>query len=392
MSKLSSRQLRFTQKFPRWAIALKYPAEEAPTRVEDIILNVGRTGAVTPVAVLSPVQLAGTTVSRASLHNGDRIAELDIHIGDTAVVRKAGEIIPEVVRILPALRPAGARAFTLPSRCPECQESVFRPEGEAVTRCINSSCPAIVRGALIHWASRDALDISGVGEKWVQQWVEQGLVKSVADLYRLNVETLLPLDRMGEQLAQKLVDAIAASREQPWARVLYVFGIRHVGSVNAQLLAEQFTSADVLSQAAPADIESVYGIGPEIAQSVHQWFRVRSNQQLIGQLKQAGLQLEQDRARSEQHRPQPFQGKIFVLTGTLPTLKRSEAKTLVEQAGGKVTGSVSKKTDYVVVGEDAGSKLEKAQSLKITQLSEADLVALLTPSPEQSNSDLGDSN
>ena len=165
-----------------------------------------------------------------------------------------------------------------------------------------------------------------------------------------------------------------------------------MGSVNAQLLAEQFTSADVLSQAAPADIESVYGIGPEIAQSVHQWFRVRSNQQLIGQLKQAGLQLEQDRARSEQHRPQPFQGKIFVLTGTLPTLKRSEAKTLVEQAGGKVTGSVSKKTDYVVVGEDAGSKLEKAQSLKITQLSEADLVALLTPSPEQSNSDLGDSN
>ncbi|MEO1351256.1 MAG: NAD-dependent DNA ligase LigA [Cyanobacteria bacterium J06635_15] len=374
-------RLGFTQKFPRWAVALKYPAEEAPTVVENISVNVGRTGAITPVAELSPVQLAGTTVSRASLHNGDRIAELDIHIGDTAVVRKAGEIIPEVVRILPELRPANAKRFTLPTHCPECGEPVFKPEGEAVTRCINSSCPAIVRGALIHWASRDALDIGGVGEKWVQQWVDQGLVKSVADLYALTVETLLPLERMGQQLAQKLVDAIAASKQQPWARVLYGLGIRHVGSVNAQLLSEPFSSVEKLAQATPEEIEAVYGIGPEIAQSVNQWFQVPSNQTLVQRLQVAGVQLEGTRDDSGRDRPQPLQGKTFVLTGTLPTLKRGDAKALIEQAGGKVTGSISKKTDYVVVGNDAGSKLEKAQKLNITQLSETDLIALVDVHP-----------
>ncbi|MEO0828579.1 MAG: NAD-dependent DNA ligase LigA [Cyanobacteria bacterium J06639_16] len=374
-------RLGFTQKFPRWAVALKYPAEEAPTVVEKISVNVGRTGAITPVAELSPVQLAGTTVSRASLHNGDRIAELDIHIGDTAVVRKAGEIIPEVVRILPELRPANAKRFTLPTHCPECGEPVFKPEGEAVTRCINSSCPAIVRGALIHWASRDALDIGGVGEKWVQQWVDQGLVKSVADLYDLTVETLLPLERMGQQLAQKLVDAIAASKQQPWARVLYGLGIRHVGSVNAQLLSEPFSSVEKLAQATPEEIEAVYGIGPEIAQSVNQWFQVPSNQTLVQRLQVAGVQLEGTRDDSGRDRPQPLQGKTFVLTGTLPTLKRGDAKALIEQAGGKVTGSISKKTDYVVVGDDAGSKLEKAQKLNITQLSETDLLALVDVHP-----------
>lgn len=370
-------RLGFTQKFPRWAVALKYPAEEAPTRVENIGVNVGRTGAITPVAELAPVQLAGTTVSRASLHNGDRIAELDIHIGDTAVVRKAGEIIPEVVRILPELRPANAKRFVMPTHCPECGEPVFKPEGEAVTRCINSSCPAIVRGALIHWASRDALDIGGVGEKWVQQWVDQGLVKSVADLYDLTVETLLPLERMGQQLAQKLVDAIAASKQQPWARVLYGLGIRHVGSVNGQLLSEQFPSVDQLSQATPADIEAVYGIGPEIAQSVHQWFQVPSNQTLVQRLQSAGVQFVSTGGDIDRDRHQPFQSKTFVVTGTLPTLKRSEAKAMIELAGGKVTGSISKKTDYVVVGDDAGSKLEKAQKLNITQLSEAELITLL---------------
>ena len=366
-------RLGFTQKFPRWAVALKYPAEEAPTVVQNITVNVGRTGAITPVAELSPVQLAGTTVSRASLHNADRLAELDIHIGDTAIVRKAGEIIPEVVRILPELRPAEARSFSLPTHCPECGEPVVKPEGEAVTRCVNRSCPAIVRGALIHWASRDAMDISGLGEKWLQQWVELGLVASIADLYKLTVDDLLPLDRMGQQLAQKLVEAIAQSKQKPWSRVLYGLGIRHVGSVNAQLLSEQFVTVAQLATAETEAIAAVYGIGPEIAQSVYQWFRVPANQNLIESLRAAGIQLAAQADTTALGQPQPLSGKTLVLTGTLPTLKRSEAKALIEAAGGKVTSAVSKKTDYVVAGAEAGSKLEKAQQLGIPVLLEADL-------------------
>ena len=372
------RRLGFTQKFPRWAIALKYPAEEVPTVVERVTVQVGRTGAVTPVAELTPVQLAGTTVARATLHNSDRIAELDLHIGDTAIVRKAGEIIPEVVRVLSELRPPNASPFQMPTHCPECGEPLVKPEDEAVTRCINSSCPAIVRGALIHWARRDALDINGIGEKWVQQWVDQGLVKSVADLYTLTVETLLPLERMGQQLAQKLVDAIAASKQKPWSRVLYGLGIRHVGTVNAQVLATEFPSAAAIAQAKIEDIEAVYGIGPEIAQSVYEWFRNAANQALIDHLQTAGLQLVNNEPRTDQTlEALPLAGKTFVLTGTLPTLSRTEAKTQIEQAGGKVTGSVSAKTSFLVVGEDAGSKLKKAEKLGIQQLSETDLLRML---------------
>ncbi|MEO0985168.1 MAG: NAD-dependent DNA ligase LigA [Cyanobacteria bacterium J06639_14] len=372
------RHLGFTQKFPRWAIALKYPAEEVPTIVKQVSVQVGRTGAVTPVAELTPVQLAGTTVARATLHNSARIAELDLYIGDTVIVRKAGEIIPEVVRVLSELRPENAIPFYMPTQCPECGELLVKPEDEAVTRCINSSCPAIVRGALIHWARRDALDINGIGEKWVQQWVDQDLVKSVADLYNLTVETLLPLERMGKQLAQKLIDAIAASKQQPWARVLYGLGIRHVGSVNAQVLATEFPSVTAITEAKIEDIEAVYGIGPEIAQSVYEWFRNPANQQLIEDLKTAGLQLvsvqpETDRSTEEQ----PLTGKTFVLTGTLPTLSRNEAKARIEHAGGKVTSSISAKTSFLVVGEDAGSKLQKAEKLGIQQLSEADLLEIL---------------
>ncbi|KAM3089948.1 NAD-dependent DNA ligase LigA [Phormidesmis sp. 146-35] len=368
-------QLGFTQKFPRWAIALKYPAEEAPTIVENISLNVGRTGAITPVADLRPVQLAGTTVARATLHNRDRIAELDIRIGDTAIVRKAGEIIPEVVRILPELRPAGAKPFEMPTHCPECSEPVVKPEDEAVTRCINLSCPAILRGALTHWASRGVLDIDSVGEKLVMQLVDQKLVQSVADLYELTVEQLLTLDRMGKKSAEKIVKSIQASKSQPWSRVLYGLGIRHVGSVNAQVLTQTFPNVEQLSQASPEAITAVYGIGSEIAQSVYQWFQNHANQVLIERLRSAGLQLA-----GEVKMPQAqtaITGKVFVVTGTLPTLKRDEAKSLIQKAGGKVTDSVSKKTDYVVVGEEAGSKLEKAQSLGISLLSEAELLELL---------------
>ncbi|MCC3464753.1 MAG: NAD-dependent DNA ligase LigA [Microcoleus sp. PH2017_06_SFM_O_A] len=372
------KQLGFTQRFPRWAIALKYPAAEVPTIVEAITVQVGRTGALTPVAELKPVQLAGTTVSRASLHNSDRLSDLNLHIGDTVIVRKAGEIIPEVVRVLAELRPPNAQLFQMPSCCPECTQPVVREKGEAVTRCINTSCPAILRGSLIHFCSRDALDINGVGEKLVQQMVDSNLVQSAADLFDLTADRLMGLERMGKKLAEKLVSAIARSKNQPYSRVLYGLGIRHVGSVNAQLLTERFANVEELAAVSAAGIEGVYGIGPEIAQAVYQWFRVPANQSLIARLQTAGLQLHSEmKTQNSAAQNLQFAGKTFVLTGTLPTLKRDEAKDLIVKAGGKVTGSVSAKTDYVVVGEDAGSKLEKAQSLGIELLSEAEFMELL---------------
>jgi DNA ligase (NAD+) len=369
-------QLGFTQKFPRWAIALKYPAEEAPTILEGITAQVGRTGAITPVAELRPVQLAGTTVSRATLHNRDRIAELDCRIGDTVIVRKAGEIIPEVVRVLEELRPAGTHPYHMPTHCPECGEPVVKPDDEAVTRCINTSCPAIVRGALIHWSSRDALDINGVGEKLVLQMVDQGLVHSVADLYDITVDNLLTLERMGTKSAEKIIKAIQDSKAQPWSRVLYGLGIRHVGSVNAQTLTQEFPSVDDLLQATPEMIGAVHGFGSEIAQSVYQWFQNHGNRVLINRLHEAGVQLK-GATTTIVEKKAAIAGKTFVVTGTLPTLKRDEVKSMIQKAGGKVTDSVSKKTNYVVVGEEAGSKLTKAESLGIPLLSEAEFLALL---------------
>lgn len=370
-------QLGFTQKFPRWAIALKYPAEEAVTRMERMVVQVGRTGALTPVAEFQPVQLAGTTVARATLHNGDRLKELDLHEGDTIVVRKAGEIIPEVVRVLPDLRPKDAQCCEMPTHCPVCGASVVKPDDEAATRCINLSCPAILKGALRHWASRDALDIDGLGEKLVDQFVEKNLIHSVADLYSLTVDSLATLDRMGKKSAQNLVEAIAQSCSQPWHRVLYGLGIRHVGSVNAQVLATHFPSVELLAAATPEAIAHIYGIGPEIAQAVVQWLQIPENQTLITQLQQAGLQLQGEFTLTDSNSPKPLAGQTVVLTGTLPSLSRDTAKDLIQKAGGKVTGSVSRKTNYVVVGEDAGSKLEKAIALGIPQLSEAQLLDLL---------------
>jgi len=283
------------------------------------------------------------------------------------------------VRVLQELRPSGTQPFQMPTCCPVCNQPVVKPQDEAVTRCVNASCPAILKGALVHWASRNAMDINGLGEKLMHQLVDKGLVDSVADLYDLTVDRLASLERMGKKLAEKLVDAIAHSKTQPWSRVLYGLGIRHVGSVNAQTLTQKFTTVEQLSSASATNIEAVYGIGPEIAQAVYQWFRVPANQALIDRLKASGLQLANQEA-GKMPTPQEnlfLQGKIFVITGTLPTLKRDEAKALIEKAGGKVTNSVSAKTDYLLVGEDAGSKLEKAQELGITQLSEAQLLEIV---------------
>ena len=378
----------FTQKAPRWAIALKYPAEEAPTRLLRVGAQVGRTGAITPVAEFEAVALAGTSVSRATLHNADRIAELDLHLGDTIVVRKAGEIIPEVVRVLPELRPSDATPVQLPQHCPECGSNLVREGDEAATRCVNSSCPAILRGGLRHWVSKGALDVDGLGSKLIEQLVDRGLVGSLADLYRLDAALLASLDRMGDKSATNLVEALEASKQQPWHRQLYGLGIRHIGEVNAKALAAAFFSINSLAAAAleaPEQIAELHGIGPEISASLGQWLRTPANQQLLQDLRSVGLSLEasvseqQAASQAGADADGVLRGKTLVLTGTLPNLSRSEAKALIEAAGGKVSGSVSKKTDYLVAGEAAGSKLTKAESLGVTVLSEADLTALLQP-------------
>ena len=378
----------FTQKAPRWAIALKYAAEEAPSILLRLACQVGRTGVVTPVAEFEPVPLAGTTVSRATLHNADRLAELDLHAGDTIVVRKAGEIIPEVVRVLGELRPAGATRLALPNLCPECGSELVREEGEAATRCVNSSCPAILRGALRHWVSKGGLDVDGLGAKLIEQLVEKGLVGSIADLYRLDGALLASLERMGAKSAENLVTALAASRAQPWHRQLYGLGIHHVGEVSAKALAAAFPSAAELATAAataaaaPPSITAVFGIGAEIAQSLQQWFATPANRLLLEQLAGLGFSLAAgpgERAASAAAAGQqaPLAGQTFVLTGSLPSLSRSAAQALIEAAGGKVSGSVSKKTSYVVAGEEAGSKLSKAEGLGVAVLDEAGLRALL---------------
>ncbi|MDJ1179828.1 NAD-dependent DNA ligase LigA [Roseofilum sp. BLCC_M91] len=373
-------QLGFTQKFPRWAIALKYPAEELPTVVKSVTVQVGRTGALTPVAELEPIQLAGTTVKRATLHNGDRIAQLDLCIGDTAIVRKAGEIIPEVVRVLPELRPPGASRYEMPTVCPECNAPVVKLETEAVTRCINRACPAILRGALIHAVGRDALDIDGLGEKLAAQMVEQQLLRSLPDLYELTINDLMKLDRMGEKSAQKLVEAIAASKTRPWHCILYAIGIRHVGAVNAKLLCEAFPSIEQLAQATEKELESVKGIGSEMSAAIVQWFQQPENQTLMQRLQALGLSLSATPS-TPVIAATSLTGKTFVLTGTLPSLTRSQAKTRIEAAGGKVTNSISSKTHYLVVGDNPGSKLTQAQQLNITQLTQAQLLDLLEGNP-----------
>lgn len=364
--------LGFTNKFPRWAIALKYPAEEVPTVVKNIIVNVGRTGAVTPLAVMNPVQLAGTTVQRATLHNSDRIAELDLRIGDTVIIRKAGEIIPEVLRVLQDLRPKNTQSYEFPTNCPECNSTLVRSHNEAVIRCVNTSCPAILKGSIIHWASRDALDIKGLGEKIVILLMNNNLIDSLADLYDLTTEKLINLERMGEKSAINLINNIEASKQQSWARVLYGLGIRFVGNSTAKLLTEHFENVEKLSKASMTQLEEIYGIGTETAASVVEWCKIPANQSLIERLQKTGLQFS-----NKEENNTFLTGKKFVITGTLPNLKRNEAKLLIEKAGGKVSNSISAKVDYLVVGEKAGSKLEKAQSLNIPQLTEQQLLDLL---------------
>lgn len=369
-------QLGFRTREPHWAVAHKYPAQEEMTEVLDIEVQVGRTGAITPVARLKPVFVGGVTVTNATLHNEDEVRRKDVHIGDTVVVRRAGDVIPEVVRALPERRPAHARAFKMPEQCPSCGSAIQRIEDEAATRCTAGLyCPAQRKQALLHFASRRALDIDGLGEKIVDQLVDTGMVHTPADLFGLTVTQLAALERMGDKAATNLVQAIEKCRDTTLARFIYALGIRNVGESTARDLAAHFRDIHLVMDAGEARLQQVSDVGPVVAQSAAQFFAEKHNREVIAALLKAGIRFA---PIAELEKPAPgVSGKTFVLTGTLPTLTRDDAKARIEAKGGKVSGSVSKKTHYVVAGEEAGSKLEKAQALGVTVLDEAGLLTLL---------------
>jgi len=369
-------QLGATAKSPRWAIAYKFPAEEVTTVVEDIRVNVGRTGAVTPMAILAPVRVAGTTVSRATLHNEEYIRQKDIRIGDTVVIHKAGDIIPEVVRVVVSKRTGNERPFEMPKECPSCGGAVVRPEGEAVARCVNSACPAQLVEGIVHFASRGAMDIEGLGPSLASALVESGLVKKVSDLYRLTRERLVTLERMGEKSADNLVRAIEASKARGMARVLYALGIRHVGEGTAEALAGRFASVRELAEAGIDQLTAVPDVGEVVARSIAAYFAEPRNLELVDELEACGVDLSSRRAQDPGDLP--LQGKRFVFTGTLSRFSRSEAESLVKRLGASASGSVSKNTDYVVVGESPGSKADKARELGIAILDEKAFEELLS--------------
>ena len=370
------RHLGTTSHSPRWAIAFKYPPDEAETVVETVEFELGRTGAVTPVACLKPVKLAGTTVKRASLHNFDQIARLDVRVGDTVVVRKAGEIIPEVLRVVLEKRPANAPPIAMPSNCPICNGPLQKTAEEVVLRCINFQCPAQVERRLAHFVGREAMDIEGLGGVLIAQLSQAGLVADPADLYKLEAQSLLSLARLGQKTADKLLANISASKNRPQANLIYALGVRHVGSRMAEILAEEFRSLKNLMQASPEDLDKIEGIGPSIAEAIVQFFQDPANCDLINRLEAQGVNIEASGEEITEKLEQTLQGKTFVITGTL-TLDRSDAEKLIKARGGKPTSSVSKKTDYVVVGANPGSKSQKAVELGITVLDEAQFKKLL---------------
>lgn len=361
-------------KSPRWVVAYKFSAEQAETAVREIVVQIGRTGAATPVANLDPVLIAGTTVSRATLHNADEIERLGVRVGDRVIIEKAGEIIPKVVRVIDSVRTGQERPFEFPARCPVCGSELARAPGEVAIRCVNASCPAQVKERIQHFAKRDMMDIEGLGEKIIDQLVDRGLVRDIADLYHLDAGTLAELDRMGEKSARNLVEGIAKSRTRPWDAVLFALSIRNVGQVAARALAGAFPSREALEAATAGEIQSVEGIGPIIAQSVREFFDHGENRRLLDRLAAAGVTMKG--APRAGPRSTALTGKTFVLTGTLG-VPREEAKRWIEDAGGKVTGSVSKKTDFVVAGDDPGSKLDKARELGVTVINEAGFRDLL---------------
>ena len=358
---------------PRWAIAFKFPAEEATTRVLDIVVQVGRTGALTPVAILEPVEVSGVTVSRATLHNEDEVRRKDVRIGDWVVVRRAGEVIPEIVKSIPERRTGEEKEFKMPTRCPVCGGPVVRPPGEVVHRCENLSCPARIKESIRHFASRRAADIEGLGEKLVDQLVDKGLVRRISDLYHLTKEQLAALERMGDKSAQNLLEQLERSKGMSLARFIYALGIRYVGEHIAEVLAERFGSIDELARASYEELVEIPEIGPRIAQSIVDFFASEDNRRLIEELKAVGIDPRAERPKEKG----PLAGKTLVFTGRLSDMTREEAKRLVESLGGKVASSVSRKVDYVVVGEDPGSKLDRARELGIPTLTEEEFRELV---------------
>ena len=369
------RILGATGKDPRWATAYKYPPEQAETTLEDIDWRVGRTGVLTPTAVLTPVKLSGSVISRATLHNEDFIRAKDIRIGDRVVINKAGEIIPEVLRVVVEKRTGDEKEVEIPSVCPECGWRVERQGEEAAIRCTNPHCPALGREGLIHFVSRDAMNIDGCGPSVINALLDAGLVRDAADLYSLRKDDLLKLERMGEKSADNLLAALAESKKNELDKLLFALGIRHVGAKVARILATEFGSMEKLQQAQPEELAQIRDIGDKIAESVVTWLNVPANIDLVERLAAAGLTMTFTPPASQDDNP--FFGKTLVFTGTMPTLGRAEAKTMAQDVGAKVSGSVSKKTDYVIAGAEAGSKLEKAQQLGVTVIDEAEFLRLL---------------
>lgn len=369
------RILGATGKDPRWATAYKYPPEQAETTLEDIDWRVGRTGVLTPTAVLTPVKLSGSVISRATLHNEDFIRAKDIRIGDRVVINKAGEIIPEVLRVVVEKRTGDEKEVEIPSVCPECGWRVERQGEEAAIRCTNTHCPALGREGLIHFVSRDAMNIDGCGPSVINALLDAGLVRDAADLYSLRKDDLLKLERMGEKSADNLLAALAESKKNELDKLLFALGIRHVGAKVARILATEFGSMEKLQQAQPEELAQIRDIGDKIAESVVTWLNVPANIDLVERLAAAGLTMTFTPPASQEDNP--FFGKTLVFTGTMPTLGRAEAKTMAQDVGAKVSGSVSKKTDYVIAGAEAGSKLEKAQQLGVTVIDEAEFLRLL---------------
>jgi DNA ligase (NAD+) len=365
-----------TTKAPRWAIAYKYPAMQATTRLNEIHVQVGRTGALTPVAYLEPVLLAGTIVSRASLHNEDEIKRLNIKLGDYVLIEKSGEIIPQILQVIESRRTGDERAYEFPKTCPVCDSPAVRPAGEAVTRCTNPDCPAKIKARILYFAARKAMDIEGLGEILVEKLVDLGIVKTVADLYDLRLEQIAELERMAEKSATNLVNQIEASKTRGLQRFLYGIDIRHVGERYAKILANHYRSIEKLATASVEELDAIHEIGLTVAVSVFNWFQNPRHLELIERLKAAGVKMEIDGDESANF-DENFAGKTFVLTGKLEQFTRDEAAQLIEQRGGRVSSSVSKKTDYVVAGEDAGSKLTKAESLGVKVLTEDEFKTLV---------------
>jgi DNA ligase (NAD+) len=370
------RELGWTAKAPRWAIAFKYPAQQQETVVEDIQVNVGRTGTLTPTALLRPVNVGGVTVSRATLHNEDEIERLGVQIGDAVIIERSGDVIPKVVRVKE--KGKGRQPFRMPKQCPVCGGQVVRQEGEVASRCINTNCPARLKESILHFAGRGVMDIDGMGEALADQLVDGALVKSLADIYDLKLEQLVELERMATKSGQKVLDNIDRSRKNPLPRVLSALGIPFVGGRTAVILAETFGNLDKIAAADEETLQQAEEVGPKVANSICQFFREPRNKELVERLRAAGLQFEQAVVKKQAG---VLAGLTFVITGTLPNLTREEATAKIEAAGGKVTGSVSKKTNYVVAGEEAGSKLDKARALGVPVIDEAKLMEMLDSEP-----------